>query len=237
VDLNEPATSNTPVTLSASDGITVPAGTTVLQGQTSATFPITASATAPEWSVITATANGQPLSAVAQVLTGAFVMRATPFSLTLYFRNPTPNKSVVSFTDSNPFRYYGADATRISRRSTPAFEAWLKSMSSDATIKLFSPGTNPDAIPAKRAYRRTRYFAHNELSRLTQDALRTASGPLTAAQIAAIIMHAKGMPSDDAAFKGIVAERVLTVLRRLTKRGALVKSGASRNAQWVLPIT
>jgi hypothetical protein len=123
VDLNEPATSNTPVTLSASDGITVPAGTTVLQGQTSATFPITASATAPEWSVITATANGQPLSAVAQVLTGAFVMRATPFSLTLYFRNPTPNKSVVSFTDSNPFRYYGADATRISRRSTPAFEA------------------------------------------------------------------------------------------------------------------
>jgi hypothetical protein len=29
----------------------------------------------------------------------------------------------------------------------------------DATIKLFSPGANPDAIPPKRAYRRTRYFA------------------------------------------------------------------------------
>jgi hypothetical protein len=28
----------------------------------------------------------------------------------------------------------------------------------DATIRLFSPGTNPDAIPPKRAYRRTRYF-------------------------------------------------------------------------------
>jgi hypothetical protein len=27
----------------------------------------------------------------------------------------------------------------------------------DATIKLFSPGTNPDSIPAKRPYRRTRY--------------------------------------------------------------------------------
>jgi hypothetical protein len=49
----------------------------------------------------------------------------------------------------------------------------------DATIKLFSPGTNPDAIPPKRVYRRTGYFAHNELSRLTQDVLRTASGPLT----------------------------------------------------------
>jgi hypothetical protein len=33
----------------------------------------------------------------------------------------------------------------------------------DATIKLFSPGANPDAIPPKRAYRRTRYFAAGEL--------------------------------------------------------------------------
>src|ERR1700726_4377413 len=104
----------------------------------------------------------------------------------------------------------------------------------DGTIKLFSPGTNPDAIPPKRAYRRTRYFARNELSRLTQDALRTASGPLNSAEIAAAVMQAKGMPAGDAAFKEIVAERALTVLRRLAKRGAVVKSGASRNAQWML---
>jgi hypothetical protein len=101
----------------------------------------------------------------------------------------------------------------------------------DATIKLFSPGTNPNAVPPKRSYRRTRYFAHNELSRLTQDALRTASGPLTSAEIAAAVMQAEGMPSGDAAFKEIVAERVLTVLRRLAKRGA---AGASRNARWEL---
>ncbi|MFZ0497295.1 MAG: hypothetical protein WBE80_11080 [Methylocella sp.] len=81
----------------------------------------------------------------------------------------------------------------------------------DATIKLFSPGTNPDAIPPKRAYRRTRYFAHNELSRLTQDALRTASEPLTSVEIAAIVMQAKEMPSCDAAFKEIVVARVLRV--------------------------
>jgi hypothetical protein len=104
----------------------------------------------------------------------------------------------------------------------------------DATIKLFSPGTNPDAIPSKRAYRRTRYFAHNELSRLTQDALRTASGPLTSAEIAAAVIQEKGMPPGDAAFKEIVVERVLTVLRRLAKRGAVVKRGTSRNAQWAL---
>jgi hypothetical protein len=104
----------------------------------------------------------------------------------------------------------------------------------DATIKLFSPGTNPDSIPAKRPYRRTRYFAHNELSRLTQDALRTASGPLTSAEIASTVMQAKGMPAADAAFKEIVAARALTVLRRLAKRGTAVKSGSSRNAQWAI---
>jgi hypothetical protein len=104
----------------------------------------------------------------------------------------------------------------------------------DATIKLFSPGTNPDSIPPKRTYRRTRYFAHNELSRLTQDALRTASGPLTTAEIAIAVMQAKGMPPGDAAFKEIVADRALTVLRRLAKRGAAVKSGTSRNAKWAL---
>jgi hypothetical protein len=77
-------------------------------------------------------------------------------------------------------------------------------------------------------------YARNELSRLTQDALRTASGPLTSAQIAAVVMQAKGMPADDAAFKEIVAELVLTVLRRLAKRGAVAKSGTSRDAQWAL---
>src|SRR6202047_5012665 len=104
----------------------------------------------------------------------------------------------------------------------------------DATIKLFSPGTNPDAIPPKRAYRRTRYFAHNELSRLTQDALRIASAPLTSAAIAAAVMQPKGMPSGDTAFKEIVAARALTVLRRLAKRGTVAKSGTGRNAQWAI---
>ena len=106
----------------------------------------------------------------------------------------------------------------------------------DATIKLFSPGTNPDAIPPKRAYRRTRYFARNELSRLTQDALRTASRPLTSAEIAGSVMQAKEMPADDPAFKEIVAARALTVLRRLAKRGVAVKSGTSRDAKWALTL-
>jgi hypothetical protein len=104
----------------------------------------------------------------------------------------------------------------------------------DATIKLFSPGMNPDAIPAKRPYRRTRYFAHNELSRLTQDALRTASGPLTSAQIAATVMQAKGLRADDQAMETTIANRVLPVLRGLLKRGSVIKFGTTRKSQWGL---
>jgi hypothetical protein len=97
--------------------------------------------------------------------------------------------------------------------------------------------TNSHVISALRRKRaeisgHTRYFAHNELSRLTQDALRTASGPLTAAEIADAVMQAKGMPPGDAAFKEIVAGRALTVLRRLAKRGAAMKHGTRRDAQW-----
>jgi hypothetical protein len=105
----------------------------------------------------------------------------------------------------------------------------------DATIRLFSPGTNPDAIPPKRPYRRTRYFAHNELSRLTQDALRTASGPLTAGDIALTVMQAKELRADDQAMKTTIATRVLSVLRGFLKRGSVIKSGTTRKAQWALP--
>jgi len=35
----------------------------------------------------------------------------------------------------------------------------------DATIRVFSPELDPDAIPPKRTYRRTRYSSKGELSR------------------------------------------------------------------------
>jgi hypothetical protein len=47
-------------------------------------------------------------------------------------------------------------------------------------------------------------------------------------------MQAKGMPPGDAAFKEIVADRVLIVLRRLVKRGIVAKHGTSRDSKWAL---
>jgi hypothetical protein len=105
----------------------------------------------------------------------------------------------------------------------------------DASLLLFSPDTDPDAIPPKRPYRRTRYFAARELSRRCLDTLREANPtPITTAQIAVIIMLAKGYPADDDALKAVVIEMVVTVLRRLCKDGSVVKSGTSRDAQWAL---
>src|SRR5271170_2423894 len=64
----------------------------------------------------------------------------------------------------------------------------------DAAINLLTPG-HPDAIPPRRGYRRTKYFARNELPRLALDALRKATGPVTAGEIAIGSHPRQGLPS------------------------------------------
>jgi hypothetical protein len=105
----------------------------------------------------------------------------------------------------------------------------------DATIRVFAPDLNPDSIPPKRRYRRTRYFAHAELSRRCLDALRAANGtPITAPEIAKAAMTDKGMSVDDDALLGAVTEMVLLSLGRLRRRDAVSKTGTSRDAKWAL---
>jgi hypothetical protein len=106
----------------------------------------------------------------------------------------------------------------------------------DATIKLFAPGLDPDSIPPKRTYRRTRYFTKGELSRRVLGILRKTNGqPATTADIVRGVMAEKGFPFDDGgALSTAITDMALTVLRRLSKRGTVTKSGASRNAQWML---
>ncbi len=64
------------------------------------------------------------------------------------------------------------------------------------------------------------------------DALRLASGPIAACDIAAAVMRAKGAAQDDESLKAIIVERVLGILRKLTKRGEAIKTGISRDARW-----
>jgi hypothetical protein len=104
----------------------------------------------------------------------------------------------------------------------------------DAAIRLFAPGLNPAAIPAKRHYRRTRYFAKGELARTVLDVSREADGKLlTATDIANGVIAARGFPNDDSLVAS-TRRMALGVLRRFAKRGTVLKSGTSRNSLWVL---
>jgi hypothetical protein len=101
----------------------------------------------------------------------------------------------------------------------------------DETIKIFSPDTDPEAIPAKRTYRRARYFSRGEFARLCMDELRKAAGPLTTAETVAGVIAAKGLP------KGLapaLTEKALAYLREKRKAGVVTKTGASRGVRWTL---
>jgi hypothetical protein len=100
----------------------------------------------------------------------------------------------------------------------------------DAAANLLTPG-HPDELPKRRSYRRTKYFGHSELGRLTLAALREAKGPLTAVEIAAYAVKAKDLPTS--AIEA-VTQKVLTILTKLGKKSEIVKSGATRNAQWAV---
>jgi hypothetical protein len=103
----------------------------------------------------------------------------------------------------------------------------------DATIKLLSPG-DPEALPPRRRYRRSRYFSAGDLPRLCADAMRQAEGkPITSLAIAETVITARRLPIDDAT-KRAVADSVLIVLRGLRRRGKVVKHGDNRTAQWAL---
>jgi hypothetical protein len=104
----------------------------------------------------------------------------------------------------------------------------------DAAIRIFSPHTDPDTIPSRRSYRRSRYFSAGEVTRLCRGILREATSPVPAAAIAEALIAAKGLPAGDEVLTRHVTDGVLTVMRTLAKRGAVVKSGVSRDAHWSL---
>jgi hypothetical protein len=104
----------------------------------------------------------------------------------------------------------------------------------DGVLRLFQPERDPGEIKPKRTYaRRTRYFARNELSRLTIDALREADGALmTTDEMAGRVVEAKGFDADDAALRKAIGEQCLALLRSFRKRGTVVQIGLGRGVRW-----
>jgi len=100
----------------------------------------------------------------------------------------------------------------------------------DAAMNILNP-THPDHIPGRGACQRRLYFGRNELPRLIRDALREASKPLSASEIAASCIAAKGLPpSAHAATVGSVA----TVLNLMARRKEVTRAGKARGVRWAI---
>jgi hypothetical protein len=100
----------------------------------------------------------------------------------------------------------------------------------DATLTIFSPDTDPEAIQPKRRCRRSQYFRGGEFSRLCLDVLRNAGAPISTADVIAGVLRAKGLP-DDPALVANLTEKALASLRDKQKAGAVIKSGATIGAK------
>ena len=96
----------------------------------------------------------------------------------------------------------------------------------DAAIGILSPD-HPDFIAPTKP--KKRYFGHNELARLVRETLRDASKPLSAGEVAASIMAAKGFPETHYT---AVTKMVVARLNRLAVDGGVVKTGKTRDARW-----
>ena len=96
----------------------------------------------------------------------------------------------------------------------------------DAAMNILTP-EHPDHIAPRRGL----YFANGELSRLVRERLRDATKPLSAGEIAAGIIAAKGFPEANHA---AVTKMIVARLGALTRRGELAKTGTTRNARWAV---
>jgi hypothetical protein len=94
---------------------------------------------------------------------------------------------------------------------------------------------DPDTIGPKRVYRRNRYFARNELSRLCLGVLRTAAGELLRTDdIAVRVIATKGFDVGDAILRAAIREQVGSTVKGLHREGAIKNIGAGRASKWKL---
>lgn len=105
----------------------------------------------------------------------------------------------------------------------------------DGALRVLATDLDPETIRPKRIYRRNRYFARNELSRLCLGVLRTAAGELLSTDdITARVIAAKGFDSGDAILRNAIRDQVGSTVKRLHRNGAIENIGAGRASKWKL---
>ena len=101
----------------------------------------------------------------------------------------------------------------------------------DATLRLMDPDRDPNEIPSKRPYVRTKLFGAGKLNRLIFDAMRKGARPMSTADVVDGIVAELGY-GDDAA-SGL-RNRVRANLRYLEKGERVLKDGSGPGAVWRL---
>jgi hypothetical protein len=105
----------------------------------------------------------------------------------------------------------------------------------DGVLRVLASDLDPETIRPKRVYRRNRYFARNELSRLCLGVLRTAAGELLSTDdIAGRVIAAKRFDAGDAILRKAIREQVGSTVKRLHRNGAIQNIGAGRASKWKL---
>ncbi|SRR5260370_1285843 len=105
----------------------------------------------------------------------------------------------------------------------------------DGVLRVLATDLDPETIRPKRAYRRNRYFARNELSRLCLGVLRTAAGELLSTDdIAGRVIAVKGFDAGDAILRAAIREQVGSTVKRLHRNDAIANIGAGRASTWRL---
>jgi hypothetical protein len=105
----------------------------------------------------------------------------------------------------------------------------------DGALRVLATDLNPETIRPKRVYRRNRYFARNELSRLCLGVLRTAAGELLSTDdIAGRVIAAKGFDIGDAILRAAIRDQVGSTVKRLHGSDAIKNIGAGRASKWKL---
>jgi hypothetical protein len=99
----------------------------------------------------------------------------------------------------------------------------------DGVLRILASDLDPETIRPKRAYRRNRYFARNELSRLCLGVLRIAAGELRSTDdIAGRVVVAKGFDATDSVLRAAIREQVGSIVKRLHREGTIENIGAGR---------
>ena len=105
----------------------------------------------------------------------------------------------------------------------------------DGALRVLATDLDPETIRPKRAYRRNRYFARNEVSRLCLGVLRTAAGePLNTDDIAGRVIATKGFDQTDSMLRAAIRDQVGSVVKRLHREGTIMSVGGSRPRRWKL---